>query len=58
MLSLLEDDPLELWVLEWKRWLCIMTLERRHEESKHILGAMVTMLVTSLSALNVGVYSI
>lgn len=32
-LSPLEADPLELWVLEWKRQLHITTRDRRHDES-------------------------
>lgn len=66
MLSPLKADPLELWVLEWKRQLRIMTLERCHDESsvcverfysnKGIMRAMVTMHLKFVSVLNVCVY--
>lgn len=63
VLSLLEADPLELWVLKWKRQLRIMTQNRRHIESsicaetsysnKHFLRAMATMHVKIVSVMNV-----
>lgn len=63
VLSPLEADPLELWVLKWKRQLHIMTLGRRHNESsvcversysnKHIPA---TMHLEFVHALNVCAY--